>query len=47
MEELADKPLTEYSIDEYDKLWKTAKKSTKLVQDFSDGFFGAAQAAKA
>ena len=27
MEELADKPLTEYSIDEYDKLWNTAKKA--------------------
>lgn len=26
MEELADKPLTEYSIEEYDRLWKTAKK---------------------
>ena len=27
MEELADKPLTEYSLDEYDKLWKRAKKA--------------------
>ena len=26
MEELATKPLTEYSIEEYDKLWKQAKK---------------------
>lgn len=26
MEELATKPLTEYSFDEYDNLWKTAKK---------------------
>lgn len=26
MEELATKPLTEYSFEEYDKLWKTAKK---------------------
>lgn len=26
MEELADKPLTDYSLEEYDKLWKTAKK---------------------
>lgn len=26
MEELADKPLTDYSIEEYDRLWKTAKK---------------------
>lgn len=25
MEELAEKPLTEYSFDEYDKLWKKAK----------------------
>ena len=27
MEELADKPLTEYSLEEYDQLWKTAKKA--------------------
>ena len=27
MEELADKPLTENSLDEYDKLWKRAKKA--------------------
>lgn len=26
MEELATKPLTEYSFEEYDRLWKTAKK---------------------
>ena len=26
MEELATKPLEEYSFEEYDKLWKTAKK---------------------
>lgn len=26
MEELADKPLTEYSLEEYDRLWKAAKK---------------------
>ena len=26
MEELAEKPLTEYSFDEFDKLWKMAKK---------------------
>ena len=26
MEELAEKPLTEYTIEEYDKLWKKAKK---------------------
>jgi hypothetical protein len=25
MEELAEKPLEEYSYDEYDKLWKKAK----------------------
>ena len=29
MEELAEKPLTEYSLDEYDKLWKQAKKEIK------------------
>ena len=27
MEELADKPLTEYSLEEYDQLWKTDKKA--------------------
>ena len=27
MEELATKPLTEYSFEEYDKLWRQAKKS--------------------
>ncbi len=27
MEELADKPLTEYSLEEYDQLWKAAKKA--------------------
>ena len=26
MEELAEKPLTEYSFQEYDELWKRAKK---------------------
>ena len=26
MEELATKPLKEYSLEEYDKLWKQAKK---------------------
>ena len=29
MEELAEKPLTEYSLDEYDKLWQQAKKEIK------------------
>lgn len=29
MEELAKKPLTEYSLDEYDKLWQQAKKEIK------------------
>ena len=29
MEELAEKPLTEYSLDEYNKLWKQAKKEIK------------------
>ena len=29
MEELAEKPLTEYSLDEYDKLWKQKKKEIK------------------
>ena len=29
MEELATKPLVEYSFDEYDKLWKAAKKDIK------------------
>lgn len=29
MEELATKPLEEYSFEEYDKLWKQAKKSAK------------------
>ena len=27
MEELATKPLEEYSFEEYDKLWKQAKKA--------------------
>ena len=27
MEELSEKDLTEYSFEEYDKLWKSAKKS--------------------
>jgi hypothetical protein len=30
MEELATKPLTEYSFDEFDKLWKQAKKEVKI-----------------
>ncbi len=29
MEELAEKPLEEYSFEEYDKLWKSAKENTK------------------
>ena len=29
MEELAIKPLTEYSFEEFDKLWKSAKKALK------------------
>jgi len=29
MEELAQKPLCEYSLDEYDKLWRAAKKETQ------------------
>lgn len=29
MEELATKPLTQYSFDEYDKLWNQAKKETR------------------
>lgn len=32
MEELAVKPLNEYSFEEYDKLWKQAKKLTKQKQ---------------
>ena len=28
MEELATKPLEEYTFDEYDKLWKSAKSQT-------------------
>ena len=27
MEELAEKPLTDYNFGEYDKLWKQAKKA--------------------
>ena len=30
MEELATKPLEEYSFEEYDALWKQAKKEIKL-----------------
>jgi hypothetical protein len=30
MEELATKPLEEYSFEEYDKLWKQAKKSVNI-----------------
>lgn len=30
MEELADKPLTEYSTEEYDRLWKTAKQELNM-----------------
>ena len=29
MEELAQKPLTDYSFEEYDKLWKQAKTEAK------------------
>jgi uncharacterized protein YabN with tetrapyrrole methylase and pyrophosphatase domain len=28
MEELSNKPLNEYSFEEFDKLWKQAKKET-------------------
>ena len=30
MEELAEKPLTEYSFEEYDELWKRAKKELSV-----------------
>lgn len=33
MEELATKPLTEYSFDEYDALWKQAKKSINICNE--------------
>lgn len=33
MEELATKPLEEYSFDEFDALWKQAKASIKLVKE--------------